>query len=125
MNKLSRTKLARYVAAEVQAGRSETAIQQLAAYLVQTGRAREAELVIRAVNEELERASVVIASVTSAEPIDQAVRDAVASMLGSSQVAFDETVDPGVLGGIRVVTPSRLLDATFRRRLTTLREHKV
>ncbi len=125
MNKLSRTKLARYVAAEVQAGRSETAIQQLAAYLVQTGRAREAELVIRAVNEELERASVVIASVTSAEPIDQAVREAVASMLGSSQIAFDETVDPGVLGGIRVVTPSRLLDATFRRRLTTLREHKV
>ena len=125
MNKLSRTKLARYVAAEVQAGRSETAIQQLAAYLVQTGRAREAELVIRAVNEELERGGVVIASVTSAEPIDQAVRDAVASMLGSSQTAFDETVDPGVLGGIRVVTPSRLLDATFRRRLTTLREHKV
>lgn len=125
MNKLSRTKLARYVAAEVQAGRSETAIRQLAAYLVQTGRAREAELVIRAVNEELERGGVVIASVTSAEPIDQAVRDAVASMLGSSQVAFDETVDPGVLGGIRVVTPSRLLDATFRRRLTTLREHKV
>ena len=125
MNKLSRTKLARYVGAEVQAGRADKAIRQLAAYLVQAGRTHEAELVIRAIYEELERAGVVIANVTSAEPIDQSVRDAVATMLKSDQISFSETVDPSVLGGIRVVTPSRLLDATFRRRLTTLREHKV
>lgn len=125
MNKLSRTKLARYVGAEAQAGRADKAIRQLAAYLVQAGRTHEAELVIRAIYEELERAGVVIANVTSAEPIDQSVRDAVATMLKSDQISFSETVDPSVLGGIRVVTPSRLLDATFRRRLTKLREHKV
>lgn len=124
-DKLSRTKLARYVAGQLADGSGEAVIQELAAYLVETGRTREAELVVRAIYEQLEAAGTVVADVTSAEAIDAELRTELEKLVGAKQLLAHESVDPSLLGGVLVRTPSRVLDATFRRRLNKLRERKV
>lgn len=124
-DKLSRTKLARHTAAQLMSGSSEAAVRELAAYLVQTGRTREVDLVVRAIYEELEAAGTVVTDISSAEAIDADLRKQLESLVGAERLLTNETVDPEVLGGILVRTPSKVLDATFRRRLTKLRERKV
>lgn len=122
--KLSRSKLADYVATQLQAGNRQV-IRELAAYLIETGRQREAELIIRAIYDRLERDGIVLAEVTTAEKLSSDVVDEIKSLTGATQLEVVEHVDPTILGGIRVETPSKLLDATLARRLTMLRERKI
>lgn len=122
---LSRQKIARYVADEMVAGRTKAVTQELAAYLLETGRTDEAEAIVRTVHEQLETDGRVYARVTSASPLTAPQKAAVKSLLQADTVELDETVDASVIGGIRLETPSRVLDATIARRLHTLRESKA
>lgn len=125
MTRISRSKLARYVAAEILDGKGLQAIRELAAYLVETGRTREADLVVRAIYEQLENEGVIVAEATVAHDADSSLADEIKAMLGARQLELAVNVQPEVLGGVRVQTPSRLLDSTFTRRLSSLRERKV
>ena len=118
---ISRTKLAGYVVSQLESGRSDV-MRELAAYLIETKRTREAELLIREVTEQFERRGIVAADVTSAEPIDEALRAQIAELVGAKRLELSETVDTSVLGGIRVTTASRRLDATLAHRLNLLRK---
>ncbi len=123
-SKLSRTRLARYVATELQNGNSGV-IRELAAYLIDEGRTSETELVLRSIYDELERDGIVLAEVTTAHGIDTDTKAAIKQLLGARQLELREQTDKSVLGGLRVITPSRVLDATLRNRLTKLHERKV
>ena len=125
MDKISRSKLARHTTRRIIDGEGQAALQELAAYLIDSRRTREADLVVRAIYEELERAGIVIADITSAEGLDSDIRTALATLIGAEEFVPQETIDQQVLGGVLVRTPSRVLDATFARRLAKLREHKV
>jgi F-type H+-transporting ATPase subunit delta len=72
-----------------------------------------------------ERARKVRVQVTSAVPLTDGERDEVDAMV---QKRFDlspvliETVDPGVLGGIRLQVGDQVIDATVRSRLEALKD---
>lgn len=121
---LSRTKIAKYAADQLKAGNSGV-VRDIAAYLVETGRTREAELIVRTILDRLEVDGVVLADVTSASGIDETIRSELKQLVGARQLELREHIDPSVLGGIRFETPSRRLDATFAHRLTQLRERKI
>ena len=123
-DKLSRQKLATYIADQLKAGNSD-ALNQLAAYLVETGRTDEAERIVLSAQELLERDGYVYAEVTTATKLSAEMKTKVADLLQATDIEIKETIDPDVLGGIRVKTPSRLFDATIARRLQNLRESKV
>lgn len=122
--RLSRTQLARYVAKQLQAG-DKTVIQELAAYLVDEGRTGEIELVLRSIYDELEQSGIVIADVTTAHGLDGTMKAEIKQLLGAEQLELREHKDASVLGGVRIATASRVLDATLKNRLTKLHERKV
>lgn len=122
--RISRAKLARYVAQGLMSGKKDV-VRELAAYLVEAKRTKEADLVIRAIYDELEAAGVVVADVVTAHPIDKSVREHIKQLTGAKQLELREKEAPEVLGGIRISTASRVLDATLQNRLMKLRERKV
>lgn len=124
--KISRRKLALYVADQFTAGASlEQLIREIAAYLIDSRRTGEAELVARAIEDTLAQRGTIIAHVTTAHPLDESLRASIQTLVGAAKLYVDETVDPAVIGGIRIETPGRLLDATMKRKLLALRQAKV
>lgn len=122
--KLSRTKLARYVAEQLQAG-NRGVMRELAAYLIDSRRVGEADLIVRSIFEQLERSGHVVADITSTHELSDEIRQQVARLTGAETLELRQHIDPSVLGGVRIQTPSRVLDATVQRRITTLRERKI
>lgn len=126
MDKLSRRKLALYAANQVVDGAiSATVIAEIAAYLTESGRVRESELVVRAIEDELAARSVVVADVTTAYALTDAEKADIRTLIGSNNVYFRETVDPQIIGGVRVKTPGKMLDATVKTKLQALKRAKL
>lgn len=124
-HKLSRRKLALHVVEAVKNGTIPAdTLRQAAAYLIDAGRTREVVLVARAIEDELAERGVVVATVTSAGPLDDVLRQAVTSQVAAKTVALKEVIDPSVLGGVRIDMPGKRLDATISRKLTMLRSAK-
>jgi len=71
---------------------------------------------------------IVVANVTSAEPLEPAdlaaVAERVAAMAGA-RVEVQEAVDPELIGGLTVRVGDRLIDASVRGRLARLRDSLV
>lgn len=123
--KLSRQKLARYLADQLLAGRRTQAVDELAAYLLETGRTKEADQIVLSTQELLESDGYVMAEVTTASLLAADMQATITQLLGAKNLELKQTIDPSVIGGIKVRTPSRVLDATVARRLNNLRESKV
>jgi F0F1-type ATP synthase delta subunit len=124
--KISRRKLAMYIADSLEKGASLSALlRELAAYLVLTKRTREAELVVRAVEDTLAERGSVIARVTTAHPLDATLRREIEQLVDAKTVHLYEIVDPEVIGGVRIETPGAFLDATLKRKLLALRQAKL
>ncbi len=121
---LSRTKIAHYVAEQLRAGKRDV-VAELAAFLVEERRTGEADLIMRSTLEQLEAEGIVLADVTSATAIDEAIKTELQKLTGAKQLTLREHVDESVLGGIRLETPSQRIDATFAHRLSQLRERKI
>lgn len=122
--KLSRTKIARYAAQQLQAGNTEV-IREVAALIVDERRLREVDLITRSILEQLEQDGIVLVDTTATESLSDAIQQQIKELTGAQTLAIREHVDPTVLGGIRIETATRQLDATFARRLTQLRERKI
>lgn len=124
--KLSRRKIAEYVVSQLHDGRiPERVIQEVAAYLYETRRIRESTLVVRAIEEALADHGVVVATVTSARPLSEQLREQLVEHLGDATVYLREVVDPSVIGGVRLQTPDAAFDATIAHKLNGLRAAKV
>lgn len=125
--RLSRRKIAAYFADELIAGRNVS--QPLAAYLVETKRTREAELVVRDIESALADRGVLLADVATSRELtadtQRAVTEYLKQTIGASDVTVRSHVDPYLLGGVRIETPGRRLDATLRHRLDQLTASKV
>ncbi len=71
---------------------------------------------------------VVVANVTSAEPLEPADLAAIAERVGAgagARVEVRATVDPELIGGLTVRVGDRLIDASVRGRLERLRDSLV
>ena len=124
--KISRRKLALYVADAVEAKQKlGSVLAEVAAYLVETKRTREAELLVRAIEDELAARGIVIAHVVTARPLAKELEQAITTLIDAREIHLDSEVDPSVIGGVRVETPGKLLDATIKRKLLALHQAKI
>jgi F-type H+-transporting ATPase subunit delta len=128
MTKLTRRELAEYVAAQLVSGK-QSVVEELAAYLVESGRTREVNLVVRDIESALARRGVLVAHVASAHPLSDTTRSSLESLLkqtfGAGQLHLEENIEPSLLGGVTVIAADKELDASARRRLQQLRSVKV
>lgn len=123
--RLSRRRVAAYVAEQVLAGKAKPALSQLAAYLVTTRQTNKANLFVRDIEAELIARGVVVAEVTTAYELSDGLRADIQKFLQDETTAKDvslrEAIDPSVLGGVRIRTATQEFDGTIRKKLTTLR----
>jgi F-type H+-transporting ATPase subunit delta len=71
---------------------------------------------------------VVVANVTSAQPLEPAELAAIAERVAATsgaRVEVHSAVDPALIGGLTVRVGDRLIDASVRGRLSRLRESLV
>lgn len=125
-DKLSRRKIAHYVADRAETSKKlADAMQHVAAYLVDTRRTREANLVVRAIEYELAARGQVIATVTTATPLDATLRKSIETLINAHSLSLREQIDPDVIGGVRIETPGSKLDATIQSKLLALSRAKL
>ena len=120
--RISRRKIADYTAEQLVSGKKASdVIKEVAAFLIDTKRTREAELLVRDIETALASRGIVVADITSAFPLTEALKADVKKLVGSKELLLRETVDPGVLGGIRLQIPGKRLDATLKRKIQALK----
>lgn len=118
--RLSRRKIAAYAADQLMSGNAKTILREVAAFLVETGREREAELLARDIELALSERGVTVASVASAHELTATLRTQIEKLIGGN-VQLKETIDPTLLGGVRIDTPDKRFDGTLARKLTVLK----
>jgi F-type H+-transporting ATPase subunit delta len=123
--RLSRRKIASFMADSLTARpvRPE-AIRELAAYLVESRRVRELDLIVRDIEDALALRGVTITDVTSAYPLTDSIKKEIAGIVGG-KLELREEIDPSVLGGVRIAIPGKQFDGTIRRKLTALKAKQV
>jgi len=125
---LSRRQLAAYAANELLANKRVGSVaKELAAVLVNSRRANQAELLAQDIAWELERRGTAAnASVTAAHELSDQLRKQIAAFVKKSakvdQVIIDEVIDKSVIGGVRIDTAAHSWDKTLSRKLTDIRE---
>lgn len=128
MTNLSRRKLARYGAEQLIENKSVRSVaKELAAILVQSRRANQAELLVFDINWELERRGMVAnARVTTATALSEGLRKQIASHVKRAakveRVALDERIDKSVIAGFRIDTAIHGWDKTLKHELTDIQE---
>ena len=124
--KISRRKLASYVVDRFESGAPlATLLKEVAAYLVDSKRTREADLLVRTIEDVFAERGLVVARVTTAHPLTDALRQEISKLVDGDKVHLDEIVDSTVIGGVRIDTPGKSLDATIERKLLALRQAKM
>jgi F-type H+-transporting ATPase subunit delta len=123
--RLSRRKIAKYVADNVSKGvAADEVISEVAAYLIDSRRTRELALVVRAIEDELADRGEVIANVTTARTLDDSLKKSVESLVRAKTIHLRESIDESVIGGVKIDLPGATLDATIKRKLLALRQAK-
>lgn len=124
--KLSRRKLSDYAATRLLEGKNKQAVlKELAAHLVDTGRTRELELIVRDIEARLLVNGTALVTVVSARELSasakQTVKDLVKSKEpGVKEVILREQIDESVIGGVRVELPGSVADFTVKAKLDKL-----
>ena len=127
MQALTRRKLATYVAEELVKGTAVTQLlHQVAGYLIDRKLTNQVDLLVRDIEAVLARDhGVVLAQVISARELSAGliknIEQFVASSQGAKQVEVSTSVDPNLLGGVIIRTPSAELDTTVRKQLNALK----
>lgn len=123
---ISRRKLSQYVADRLVVGDpTEKVLRELAAYLIETHRQREAELVIRDIEIALLARGTAVATVASARQLSNEAKKSLEEFIkeryeGVQHVALKEHIDPSLIGGMRLELPDKQLDASVKTRLEKL-----
>lgn len=125
MAQLSRRKLALYAADRLGRGDAQGVVMKdLAAYLVDSGRVREAELIVRDIEAALARAGSVYATTTAARALSddskKQLTDFIKQQTGATKVSFKEQIDASLIGGVKLEYPGHQLDMSVKAKLDKL-----
>lgn len=124
--KLSRRKLAGNAAARLSGGESKKAVlQELAAYLIDTNRKKEATLIVRDIEAMLVDAGTAIGTVISARPLNESALTVIETFVKQqnsniNEVVLREHIDETLIGGVRLELPGHQLDASVKAKLEQL-----
>jgi len=125
---LSRRQLAVYAADQLLSSKPVPAIvRELAAVLISSQRANQAELLASDIGWELERrGEIANATVTAAHQLSALLQKEVSAFVKKSakvrQVIISQNIDRSVIGGVRIETAAHSWDKTLSRKLTDIRE---
>ncbi|HEY5668300.1 MAG TPA: ATP synthase F1 subunit delta [Candidatus Saccharimonadales bacterium] len=124
---VSRRVIARTIAAKLLAEPKNRKhwVSVLAAYLIETNRADELELVVNDIAHEMfEQKGELLVDVVSARPLQDQVRQELKRYLkeatNAREVDLTERTDPSLIGGLIARTPDAQLDASVRTKLKQL-----
>ena len=127
MAAISRRSLARYAVDQLVARQSVKKISaSLAAALIENKMAKQVDLVVADIDEELEsRGLVARAVITSAHALSAQLKTRLASELKAAakvdEVAMVEYIDPAIIGGFRIETARHTWDHTIARQLQDIK----
>ncbi len=98
----------------------------IAAYLLEEGDVSELDSLMRDVLAYRADHGYIEATLLSAHPLTDAVRKDVADLLkqeypAAKAISMNETIDPSVVGGLRIELAGKELDLTVRAKLNTLK----
>ena len=124
--RLSRRSMAEYIAEGLVEGKNKkTLFKQLAAYLVESRRTKELDLIVRDIEWKLAEKGLVQATITSAFDLTSQTTKALEAFLKAetkaSEVTLTKQLDPSVLGGVKISIPGREIDQTVAHQLTVLK----
>lgn len=123
----TRRQLALYAADALVKGKN--VMPQLAAYLIENHRTKEADLLVRDIEKILASQGTVVARATSARELDQQQYDEIEQLLlkryGADDVVLTTVVDASLLGGVVVRTASDEFDGSVKRSINRLKALKV
>ena len=121
---ISQRRLAAYVAGQLLAsGDKKRLIKELAAYLIETGRVRDLNQAVAAIEEALASRGAVVATVTTARPLSPENKQAIVKQFTptGTKLYIREQIDPSVIGGFKIELPGSQFDGTVIHKLTTLK----
>lgn len=123
---ISRRVLTRYIAKELSAGEKQSeVVNQLAAYIVEHRLQKEISQIVGDIAHNLAILGRTTAYVTTARPLDPsllaAVNTKVLDMENVKQAEIIELIDPAILGGVIIETPTKRYDASVAHKLKRLK----
>lgn len=128
MRQISRRQMAVYAAKAISAGQTGI-VDQLAAYLSETGRKKEVDLLVRDIEKALQAQGIVVVRVKTAFGLEVDQRTKVERMIkqryDAKRVVIAQSKDDNLLGGIVVNVAGEELDSSLRRNINRLRAVKV
>lgn len=99
------------------------AMQAAAAWLMSTGRSRQAKYLAKDVAAVLASKGHVLVEVTTARPLAAAAREQIEAYVkratGARHLELDAQVDASLIGGAIIETPDAVLDASLKTKLAT------
>jgi len=118
--------MAEYIAEGLVEGKDKkTLFKQFAAYLVDSRRTKELDLIIRDIEWKLAEKGYVQATITSAFDLTaqttKALEAFVKAETKAKNVSLVTRLDPSVLGGVKISVPGREIDQTVAHQLTVLK----
>lgn len=126
-NAFSRRVIARTIAEKIvhEPNQAHHWIQVLAAYLLENNLVDDADLLAKDITREVfEQTGELAATVTSARPLTDSLREQIQTMLraqtGAKKVVLKEETDADLLGGFVAQTSDAEIDASVRARLQQL-----
>lgn len=125
-SKLSRRQLSTYAAGRIADGQNKSeVITEIAAYLQETRRTSEAELIARDIETALLSKGIVVATVVSARPLSDSAKKNTEAFIRTqysnvTQVTLREEIDESLLAGIRLELPDKQLDQSAKAKLEKL-----
>jgi F0F1-type ATP synthase delta subunit len=124
--RLSRRKIAQYVTDKLLSGaKIAPVMKEVAAFLVETGRTREFDLLVRDIEGELAANGIVVADVVSAYPLADELKKQIGELVGAKDLQLRSTIDPEVLGGMRISVPGQRFDGTLRHKIAALKAKQI
>jgi len=100
---------------------------QIAAYLLANGRTADLEPLMRDIIQLRAQQGVVEATVVTAHPLDAASRAQAEAQVktvfpGAKHIILNESLQPDVIGGLRLEFPAQQLDLTVRSKLSKFKQ---
>lgn len=126
MANLSRRRIADSAARRIAGGESKTSVlKEVAAYLIDSHRTRESELIARDIETALIGHGVIVGTVVSARKLTTSAKATIDSFVkhhyeNVKTVVLRERVDESLIGGVRIELPDRQLDASVANTLDKL-----
>lgn len=121
----SRRRLTRYVATQLQSGDAHHVLGSLAAYIVEHRMKGDIELIVADIARNLALQGHIEADVTTARSLESTMRAEIIQYIkrieNVSDITVTEHVEPAVLGGVIIETPTKRFDASIATKLKRLR----